>query len=92
MTNEQTRQENIIRLLKQGKEKGYISGDLPDDPAELQALARTIEAEMIYQQPSAPEMGIESGRQELVLRLHPYGPWNDSTDRALAIFLASSVP
>ncbi len=79
-------QEDIIRLLKEGKEKGYITGNLPSDPAELEAIARTIQKKMIYQQPSEAEMGVESGRQELVLRLHPSGEWNESTDRALAIF------
>jgi hypothetical protein len=86
MTNKRMSQEDIVRLLKEGKEKGYITGNLPSDPAELEALARTIQKDMIYQQPSEAEMGIESGRQELVLRLHPSGAWNKSTDRALAIF------
>jgi hypothetical protein len=46
MTNKRMSQEDIIRLLKEGKEKGYIKGNLPSDPAELQALARTIQTEM----------------------------------------------
>jgi hypothetical protein len=87
MTNKQMSQEDIIRLLKEGQEKGYIRGNLPNDREELQALARTIHSEMIYQQSSEAEMRTESGRQELVLRLQPSGAWNESTDRALAIFL-----
>lgn len=85
MTNKQTSQEDIIRLLKEAKEKGYI-GNLPDDPAELQALARTIQSEMVYQQPSEAEMGSEPGRQQLVLKLNPSGAWNYRTDRTLPIY------
>jgi hypothetical protein len=87
MTNRQTSEEDIIRMLKEGQEKGYITGNLPNDPAELRELARKIQADMIYQQPSEAEMGTESGRQQLVLRLHPSGAWNDSTDRPLPLFL-----
>lgn len=86
MTNKQMSQEDIIRLLREGKEKAYIAGDLPNDPAELRAFARAIQTEMIDQQPSEPEMGSESGRQELVLRRDPSGTWDVITDRALAIF------
>lgn len=90
MTNKRMSQEDIVRLLKEGKEKGYLTGNLPSDPAELEALARTIQKDMIYQQPNEAEMGMESGRQELVLRLHPSGAWNKSTDRALTIFFDGS--
>lgn len=85
MTNKQTSQENIIRLLKEAKEKGYI-GNLPDDPAELQARARTIQSEMVYQQPREGEMGGWPGQQQLVLKLNPSGAWNASTDRTLPIY------
>lgn len=86
MTDKQMSQKDIIRLLKEGKREGYITGNLPNDPAELQALAQTIQSKMIHQQSSEAEMGTESSRQQLVLRLHPSGPWNDSTDRTLPVF------
>ncbi len=46
---------------------------------------------MIYQ-PSEAEMGTESGRQQLVLKLHPSGAWNESTDRTLPLLEGLSGP
>lgn len=86
MTNKRMSQEDIVRLLKEGKEKGYITGNLPSDPAELEAMARTIQKEMIYQQPSEAEMGTETGRQQLVLKHRPTGDWDEATDRRLLLF------
>lgn len=81
------RQEKIIRMLKEAKDKGYITGNLPDDPAELKALAQRIEAQIVYQQPNEAEKGTVVGRLDFVLRPHPSGPWDDSADRTLPIFL-----
>jgi hypothetical protein len=87
MTKEMT-EEELVQLLKEGREKGYyIRGSLPDDPAELKQVAREMLKNMVYKEHAEDEMGIGAGGQELVLRRHPSGAWNESTDRALGIYL-----
>lgn len=34
MNGKQMSQEDLVQLLKEGKAKGYITGNLPSDPAE----------------------------------------------------------
>jgi hypothetical protein len=85
MNNKRMSQEDIVRLLKEGKEKGYITGNLPTDPAELEALAQQIHKDLIYQ-PSQGETGVETGRQQLIVKRQPTGDWNEITDRRLPLF------
>jgi hypothetical protein len=81
-------EEELVQLLKEGREKGYyISGDLPDDPVELKQVAREMLKNMVYKEHAEDEMGTGTGGQELVLRRHPSGAWNESTDRVLGMYL-----
>ena len=85
INNKRMSEEDIVQLLKEGKEKGYIRGNLPTDPSELKALAQQIHKDSIYQT-SEEGIGIETGRQQLIVKRQPTGEWTEITDRRLPLF------
>lgn len=90
MNNKPMSQEDLVELLKEGKKKGYITGNLPSDPDELEALAQRIRKDMVYEQSGEGEIGTESGRQQLILKCRLAGDWDDSTDLRLPLFFEGS--
>src|SRR6266536_4801182 len=86
MANKQMTQEELSRLLKEGEEKGYITGNLPNDPRELDRVVQAILQNMVYQESSEVEKGTVTGLQQLILKQEPDGPWNETTDRRLPLF------
>jgi hypothetical protein len=77
--------EEIVRFLNEGKAKGYLTGELPNDPEKLNTLAQAIQNDLIYQA-SNGTIGDESGRQHLLPKRRPTGDWDPSTDRRLPMF------
>jgi hypothetical protein len=86
MTYNAMSKQEVNRLLKEGKEKGYIVQDLPNNGADVDASAQTIERNQIDFSHDEPHTRTETGRQQLLLRLQPSGRWNESTDRRLPLF------
>ena len=87
MTRQMT-QEELVQQLKEGRDKGYyIRGNIPDDPAELKRITREMQKNVVYKEHAEDEIGVGTGGQELILRRYPSGEWNESTDRALGVYI-----
>lgn len=91
MNHEPMTPDEILDMLKRGKNSGYIVGDIPSNDAEAGNLALLLHEELKSQankNQTDSAAGIESGRQDFVLKLDPKAPFDSNHDRRLEIFLA----
>jgi hypothetical protein len=84
--------EELLELIKQGKEKGYITGNVPTNDPEMDQLTKILYEKQLNvstgnAQNDLSQEGSETGRQYFILMLNPREAWNDSTDRNLNIYL-----
>jgi hypothetical protein len=85
-SNRQMTKEEVLELLKDGKAKGFLSGNIPSDPRELDQLAEAILRDASHQRPTQKQKGIMNGRQQLMLKRDFAAEWQEGTDRRLPIF------
>ena len=87
MANKRMTNDELMSLLREGQEQGYIKGNLPSDAEELQALVQTIHENLVDDVSYQAADNAEPGLQQLIIKHQPAGDWDDSTDRRLPLFL-----
>lgn len=87
MAKKQMTKEELLSLLTEGQEQGFIKGNLPSDAEELQALVQTIHENLVDDVSYQASDNAEPGLQQLIIKRQPAGDWDDSTDRRLPLFL-----
>ncbi len=82
--------EELMKMLREGKEKGYITGDFPVDGVEAQRLAKTLDQQQLAAesvQNSLEEEDTVFGNLTFILMRHRGRNWNQLTHRHLEVFL-----